>query len=436
MKDLTQHNATKFMKFKSNFLKIIQERGYFNQTTHEEELDNLLSKNKITAYIGFDCTAKSLHIGSLIQIMVLRHLQKNGHTPIVLLGGGTTKVGDPSGKDESRQLLNDNQIKDNISGIRKTLEKFDLSKQDSTLKPFKFVNNDEWLGDLKYIDFLRNIGPHFSINRMLTFDSVKTRLDREHSLSFLEFNYMILQAYDFLQLSAKLDCILQIGGSDQWGNIVNGVELARRITHKNSKTGLFGLTTPLLTTSDGKKMGKTANGAIWLSAEMLDPFQYFQYFRNIDDKDVLRFLKLFTELNSNQIKEIEQQNINEQKKILAFEVTKICHGEESAQNTLEKAEKIFNNKADNIDDLPEITINFTKEELENGKNLVSILKDNNLCQSNGEARRLIKGGGVKINNDKINDESYLVKFNNEQSYFKLSLGKKKFFKISCHQNIS
>jgi tyrosyl-tRNA synthetase len=425
------------MEFKSDFLKEIQNRGYFNQTTHEHELDSLLSKSKITAYIGFDCTATSLHIGSLIQIMILRYLQKAGHTPLVLLGGGTTKIGDPSGKDEARQLLDNEQIEKNLAGIRKTLEKFDLSKTDKTLKPFKFVNNEDWLKDLNYIDFLRDFGRHFSVNRMLTFDSVKSRLEREHSLSFLEFNYMLLQAYDFYELSNREGCVLQIGGSDQWGNIVNGVELTRRVNSLSDKDGnIFGLTTPLLTTSDGKKMGKTANGAVWLDETMLNEFEYFQYFRNIDDKDVSRFLKLFTELSLDQIADTQQRDINEQKKILAFEAVRICHGDEMAHKCLAQAEKIFSSKSDNIDDLPEIIVNFSQTDLEDGKNLTIILRENELCSSNGEARRLIKGGGVKIDNEKINDESYLVKFNNECSHFRLSLGKKKFYKITCQKNIS
>jgi len=454
------------MAFKSQFLKTFFERGYFNQTTHEKELDELLDKAKISAYIGFDCTAPTLHIGSLIQIMVLRLLQKYGHTPIVLLGGGTTKIGDPSGKDEARQFLDNSTIERNLAGIKKTLEKFDLSKTDSKYKPFQFVNNEDWLKNLNYIDFLRDCGRHFSINRMLTFDSVKTRLDREHSLSFLEFNYMILQAYDFYILSKNqyetknnnqieknkiydgANCELQIGGSDQWGNIVNGVELTRRKSRENDiiinskiigdgeynddTKFAFGLTTPLLTTADGKKMGKTANGAVWLDKDLLDPFEYFQYFRNIDDKDVERFLKLFTEKTLEEIQQIQKEDINNQKKILAFEVTKVCHGEEEANKAKEKAEKIFSNKSDNIENLDEIKITFSNEELEKGKSLVNILKENNLCASNGEARRLIKGGGVKINDEKINDESYLVKFNTEQNHFKLQLGKKRFFKITIN----
>jgi len=506
------------IKLESNFLKIFEERGYFHQATHKKELDDLIKKEEgsgkgITAYIGFDCTAKSLHVGSLIQIMILRQLQKCGHNPIVLLGGGTTKIGDPSGKDEARQILTDEIIAENIAGIKKTLEKFDLSKTDSSLKPFQFVNNEDWLKDLKYIDFLRDFGRHFSVNRMLTFESVKMRLDRQQSLSFLEFNYMILQAYDFYKLNAEKNCVLQIGGSDQWGNIVNGVELTRRIgvetmikatkqvikkihndfphepnleellkAHsklyddfddhswnatlfkttaekgqksisniKNpscekrvaeefkilgkliseSSAKVFGLTTPLLTTASGAKMGKTANGAVWLDGGMLDPFEYFQYFRNVDDKDVPRFLRLFTELDSHKIAEIEQKDINEQKKILASEATEICHGLEIAKQCEEKAEKIFGNKdGDNIDDLPQIELQLTSEEMQNGKMLAAILKEQQLCESFGEAKRLIKGGGVKINEEKIIDESYMLKFNNETSYFKLSLGKKKFFKVN------
>jgi tyrosyl-tRNA synthetase len=288
-------------QFQSEFLQQLQERGFISQITHSKELDELMEKQKITAYIGFDCTAQSLHIGSLIQIMILQILQSCGHQPIVLLGGGTTKIGDPSGKDEARQFLDEDRIAENLAGIEATLKKFDLNLQNPDLPAFKFVNNDDWLKDLKYLDFLRDVGRHFSVNKMLTFESVKLRLDRQQPLSFLEFNYMILQGYDFYELNKNHGCALQIGGSDQWGNIVNGVELTRRISaeglRNEQKIGItnadqhlsqmvFGLTTPLLTTSDGKKMGKTADGAVWLDGEMLSPFDYFQYFRNVDDADV------------------------------------------------------------------------------------------------------------------------------------------------------
>jgi len=423
------------MNFSSDFLKNIVNKGYFNQCTHEEELDATLNKQKISAYIGFDCTAPSLHIGSLIQIMILRQLQRSGHQPIILLGQGTTKIGDPSGKDESRQMLNEKQIDINVKGIKNTLQKFDLSLENKEFKPFIFVNNDNWLQDLNYIEFLREFGKHFSINRMLTFDSVKLRLERQQSLSFLEFNYMILQAYDFYKLNDTHNCTLQIGGSDQWGNIVNGVELTRRIKgsernlkDSNQQNNIYGLTSPLLTTKDGKKMGKTASGAVWLDSQMLNPFEYFQYFRNIDDKEVSRFLNLFTDFSAEEIEEIIKKDINGQKKALAFEVTKICHGEEDANLALKKAEEIFSSQ-NNMDNLPVLNINFSDEDKNNGKILTSILKEENLCASIGEARRLIKGGAVKINDTKITEESHLIKLNNKENNFKLSIGKKKFFKI-------
>ena len=325
------------MNFKSNFLKTFVERGFYNNCTHPKELDDLLAKQEIKAYIGFDCTAKSLHVGSLMQIMTLRMLQKTGHTPIILLGGGTTKIGDPSGKDEARKFLSNEEIEENLKGIRQTLEKFlVMSGKNSTI----VVNNDAWLQDLSYIDFLRNTGKHFTINKMLTFDSVKTRLEREQPLTFLEFNYMILQAYDFFELNKQIDCKLQIGGSDQWGNIVNGVDLTRKIGNlQNEKNQVFGLTTDLLTTADGKKMGKTADGAVWLDEKMLSPYDYFQYFRNVDDSDVSRFLKLFTDLELGEIEKLEKlegQDINHAKEILAFETTKICHGEEKAKEAESK----------------------------------------------------------------------------------------------------
>ena len=414
-------------QFKSEFLQILEKKGYVNQITHEKELDELMANKKIPVYIGFDCTAPSLHVGSLIQIMVLRILQKCGHQPIILLGQGTTKIGDPSGKDESRQLLDDAKIQENLKGIEKTLEQFDLSYDYPSLPKFKFVNNNDWLKDLNYIDFLREFGRHFSINRMLTFESVKLRLDRQQTLSFLEFNYMILQAYDFYKLNKDHECILQIGGSDQWGNIVNGVELTRRLAaaQDQKEEQIFGLTTPLLTTTDGKKMGKTAKGAVWLSKDLLDPYDYYQFFRNIDDKDVERFLKLFTELSDAELAKVLKEDINEQKKRLAFEATRICHLEEEAQKVAEQISKIFNNKGANLEDLPQIEISFNEEESKNGKKIAALIRDAGLCASAGEARRLIKGGAVKINDEKIEDENYQVTLES----FKLSLGKKKFFKI-------
>jgi len=429
------------MNLKSNFLEEFRARGFFAQCTHEKELEELMARVSISAYIGFDCTARSLHAGSLIQIMILRLLQKHGHKPIILLGGGTTKIGDPSGKDEARQFLTEEKIQENLSGIRKTLEKFISFKGKNAAV---LVNNDDWLKNLNYLDFLRDIGRHFSINRMLTFDSVKTRLEREQPLSFLEFNYMILQAYDFLALNRNYNCNLQIGGSDQWGNIVNGVELIRRIdsfgdgvsggfilgTQSDiwaSRLGggkSFGLTSPLLTTADGKKMGKTADGAVWLDETMLSPFDYFQYFRNTHDADVGKFLKLFTDLELSEIVELEKlqdQNINQAKEILAFEAVKICHGEKTANEVLQKAREIF--VAKNTTAFEEKKISLGEEKT---KKLVDIICEIGAAESKGAAKKLIEGKAVKINSEAVLDVLYSI--NNADS-FNLSVGKKKFFKI-------
>lgn len=411
------------MNFKSNFLQELEQRGFIAQATHPKELDDILATQKISAYIGFDCTAKSLHVGSLIQIMILRLLQKHGHRPIVLLGGGTTRIGDPSGKDEARQLLNDDKINENLTGIKNTLAKFISFEGKSGAL---LVNNDDWLKNLNYIDFLREIGSHFSVNRMLSFDSVKTRLDRDQPLSFLEFNYMILQAYDFYELNKKHDCRLQIGGSDQWGNIVNGVELTRRIAFAHGKVSekseVFGLTSPLLTTADGKKMGKTANGAVWLDGEMLAPFEYFQYFRNVHDADVGRFLKLFTDLDLPVIAELEKlkdQQINKAKEILAYEVTKICHGEEIANQTLKKAQEIFISRNTNAYEPKEI-------ELGEGKKLTEIMREIGAVESGSQAKRLIEGKAVKINDVAVLDVNHVIQ---DRQDFNLSVGKKNFYKI-------
>jgi tyrosyl-tRNA synthetase len=403
------------MNFKSDFLHEFFARGFFAQATHPQELDDSLSSERITAYIGFDCTAKSLHAGSLIQIMILRLLQKHGHKPIVLLGGGSTKIGDPSGKDEARQILSDQKIFENLTGIKKTLEKF--IRFGGGASDAMMVNNDDWLRHLNYIDFLRDIGRHFSINRMLGFDSVKTRLEREQPLSFLEFNYMILQAYDFYELNKKYGCTLQIGGSDQWANIINGVELIRKKGIENFHQASFGLTSPLLTTSSGAKMGKTAEGAIWLDESMLSPFDYFQYFRNTHDADVGKFLKLFTDLELEKIAELEKQNINEAKKILAFEATKICHGEKAADEAMQKAHEIFVSKNSSA---------FETEEFLVEKKLTEILKYLGASDSLGEAKRLIEGKAVKINGETVLDTNHQF---NETGEFDLSVGKKKFFKI-------
>lgn len=410
------------MNFKSDFLKEFKERGFFAQTTHAQELDDLLSSEKVTAYIGFDCTAKSLHAGSLIQIMILRLLQKHGHRPIVLLGGGTTRIGDPSGKDEARQVLSDEKIGENLQGIRKTLEKF-ISFGGGSANAI-LVNNDDWLRHLNYIDFLREVGRHFSINRMLSFDSVKTRLEREQPLSFLEFNYMILQAYDFFELNQKYNCRLQVGGSDQWGNIVNGVELTRRVAAAKNETNenreVFGLTSPLLTTSDGKKMGKTADGAVWLDSSMLSAFDYFQYFRNTHDADVGKFLRLFTDLDLAQIAELEKlkdQEINKAKEILAFETTKICHGQKAADEALQKAREIFISKN---------AAAFEEKEAVVGAKLVDIIFEAGAAESKGAAKKLIEGKAVKINGEAVLDIHHTI---TQAGDFELSVGKKKFFKI-------
>ncbi|MBP7710176.1 MAG: tyrosine--tRNA ligase [Rickettsiales bacterium] len=406
------------MNFKSQFLREFHARGFFAQATHEKELDELMAQSPITAYIGFDCTAKSLHAGSLIQIMILRLLQKHGHKPLVLLGGGTTKIGDPSGKDEARQVLTEEKIGENLAGIRKTLEKFIGFEGPSAAV---LVNNDDWLKNLNYLEFLRDIGRHFSINRMLTFDSVKTRLEREQPLSFLEFNYMILQAYDFYELNKNHGCRLQIGGSDQWGNIVNGVELTRRVAAKEA----FGLTSPLLTTADGKKMGKTADGAVWLDETMLSPFDYFQYFRNTHDADVGKFLKLFTDLELSEIENLEKlkdQEINKAKEILAFEAVKICHGEKAATDALQKAREIFVAKNSAAFEEKEISLG-----VEGSKKLIEIIREIGAVESNGEAKKLIEGKAVKINGEAVLDVQFAIK---ETGKFDLAVGKKKFFKIS------
>jgi len=407
----------------SKFLQDFIGRGYYSQCTNINFLDQILTNKKITAYIGFDCTARSLHVGSLIQIMILRLLQKHNHQPIVLLGGGTTLIGDPSGKDESRQILSNNQIQQNLDGIHKTLTKFINFSDDKAI----FINNIDWLKNINYLEFLRDIGKHFSINRMLSFDSVKLRLDREQPLSFLEFNYMILQAYDFYYLHKNHNCILQIGGSDQWGNIVNGVELIRRMSCLESSdetNSAFGLTTPLLTTADGKKMGKTADGAIWLDEELLSPYEYFQYFRNTHDDDVIKFLKLFTDLSLAQIDELAKlqgNQINSAKEILAFEATKICHGEINANQALQKARSIFINKNNQAFD--EKIINLPEN---NSIKLIDIIFNINATESKSDAKRLISGNAVKINNQNITDLNF--SFDKPQE-FDLTIGKKQFYKI-------
>ena len=382
-----------------------------------------MDNTKIKAYIGFDCTADSLHVGSLLQIMCLRLLQKFGHQPIVLLGGGTTRIGDPSGKDKTRLMLEEETIEKNIINIKKILKLF-LSSDNKNISPI-FVNNYDWLKNLNYISFLRDIGKHFTINKMLSFDSVKLRLEREQSLSYMEFNYMILQAYDFLELKNKYNCILQIGGSDQWGNIVNGVDLIKRHSSKE----VFGLTTPLITLSSGAKMGKTESGAIWLDKNLLSPYDYWQFWRNVDDKDLIKFLKLFTDIPIKEIELKKDDNINDLKIMLANHTTAMLHGDNESKKCYEQAKKIF---TDNSSDegLPILSIKM--DQIKN-KNLSDLILIGKLESSKSEVKRLIKNNGVKINNAKIQDDLPVSEINLEnKNYFKLSIGKKKHFKIEIN----
>lgn len=406
---------------RSDFIRQVVERGYLHQCTDLNALDTLAAEKTVTAYIGFDCTAPSLHAGSLVSIMLLRLMQKSGHKPIVLMGGGTTKVGDPSGKDESRKLLDDDAIAANMAGIKDIFARF-LTFGDGPTDAI-MVNNNDWLQGLGYISFLRDFGRYFSVNRMLGFDSVKLRLEREQNLSFLEFNYMILQAYDFLELGRRNGCDLQMGGSDQWGNIVNGVDLGRRVDQRD----LFGLTTPLLTTSSGAKMGKTASGAVWLNADMLKPYDYWQYWRNTEDADVGRFLRLFTDLPLGEIARLEKlegAELNEAKKILAFEVTRLCHGEEMAKEAAETARQTFEEGGLGRA-LPRIEI--PKSDLEGGIPAYDLFRRAGLATSNGEARRLIKGGGGRLNDGVITDETRAISTAdlNGDGVLKLSAGKKR-----------
>lgn len=410
---------------KSEFLNTVTQRGFIHQCTDMDALDNAFNSRIVTAYIGFDCTAPSLHVGSLMQIMILRHLQESGHKPIVLMGGGTTKVGDPSGKDESRPVITDQNIEDNMAGIRTVFEKFITFGDGPT--DAVMVNNADWLDKLEYIPFLREYGRHFSINRMLTFDSVKLRLEREQSLSFLEFNYMILQAYDFVELKKRHDCMLQIGGSDQWGNIVNGVELGRR----SSNMSLFGLTTPLLTTASGAKMGKTADGAIWLNQDMLSAYDYWQYWRNTEDADVGRFLRLFTELPLGEIARLEAlegQELNEAKKVLANECTALAHGANAALTAAETARKTFET-GQVATDLPSLEI--PADRLQDGVPAFILLVETGLCKSSSEARKLIKGGGARLNDEKIQSDSATVTAGDlsPEGHIKLSAGKKRHYLV-------
>ena len=400
------------------FLKEFQKRGYFNQCTDEIALNNLMSKGKVRAYIGFDCTAPSLHVGSLMQIMCLRLLQKYGHQPIVLLGGGTTLIGDPSGKEETRKILDKKEINKNIKSIENVFKIFLKSKNPKT-KPI-FVNNYSWLSKLNYINFLREIGKHFTINKMLTFDSVKLRLQREQSLSYMEFNYMMLQSYDFYELNKRHKCILQIGGSDQWGNIVNGTDLIKRKEKKQT----YGLTTPLITLASGAKMGKTEKGAIWLNKKMLSPYAYWQFWRNTDDKDVVNFLKLFTDLDVEKINNFKSStDINELKILLANEATTMLHGSKAANDSETTAKKTFKDKSAGKD-LP--TIKVKKNEITNGINILDLVLLTKLGSSKGEIRRMIRNNGLKINNETITDENKILYEDNfeQNSFMKVSHGKK------------
>jgi tyrosyl-tRNA synthetase len=405
----------------NKFLKEFKDRGFFYQCTGEENLSQLLDKEKIRAYIGFDCTAESLHVGSLLQIMCLRLLQKHGHQPIVLLGGGTTRIGDPSGKDKTRTILSEEEIEKNINNIEKILKNF-LDDEDPKTKPI-FVNNYTWLKNLNYISFLRDIGKHFTINKMLSFDSVKIRLEREQSLSYMEFNYMILQAYDFLELNKKENCMLQIGGSDQWGNIVNGVDLIKRYSDNH----VYGLTTPLITLASGAKMGKTESGAVWLDKKFLSAYDYWQFWRNIDDRDVLKFLKIFTDINIDEIENIKNDNINELKILLANKATSMLHGEDEARKCEETAKQTFSGNSLS-DNLPAIQIN--KQMLDDNINILDLVILSKLEKSKSEIRRLIKGNGIKINSQAISDEKFLITANLfKDNLIKLSLGKKKHIKV-------
>ena len=408
-------------EFKSDFLHTLSERGFIHQTSDDQGLDKLFQEETVTAYVGYDPTASSLHVGNLISIMMLHWFQKTGHKPISLMGGGTGMVGDPSFKDESRQLMTVDKIQENINSIQTVFSNYldyGEGKTDAIM-----VNNAEWLAKLNYLEFLRDVGRHFSVNRMLSFDSVKLRLDREQSLSFLEFNYMILQGYDFVELAKRYDCRLQMGGSDQWGNIVNGIDLGHRMGTKQ----LFAITSPLLTTSSGAKMGKSANGAVWLNPDMYSPYDFWQYWRNTEDADVEKFLKLYTTLPMDEIQRLAAlggSEINEVKKILATEVTAMAHGRANAETAAETARKTFEEGAV-AQDLPSIDV--AAGELKDGVGLLSLIVSAGLAGSNGEARRHIKGGAIKINDKQVTDERMMVtdSATSDEGVIKLSMGKKK-----------
>ena len=405
---------------KSDLLHILTERGYMHQATNLDGLDERAAEKLITGYIGFDCTANSLHVGSLVQIMMLRLMQRTGHKPIVLMGGGTTKVGDPSGKDEARPLLSDQDIQNNKDGIKKIFEKY-LSFGDKPSDAI-MVDNADWLDGLSYIKFLRDYGAHFSINRMMGMESVKLRLDREQNLSFLEFNYAILQAYDFLELRRRYGCDLQMGGSDQWGNIVTGIDLTRRVDSQE----VFGLTSPLITTASGAKMGKTAGGAIWLNDDRLSAFDFWQFWRNTEDADVPRFLRLFTELPMDEVKRLEAlegAEINDAKIILANEVTKLCHGEDAATQAAETARQTFA-AGKMADGLPQIELSQDEAD---GLSILDAFIKTDLASSKGEVRRLIKGGGARLNNVTITSDEAVLSLDDfaDEGRCQLSSGKKR-----------
>ena len=407
--------------FKSEFLHTLSERGFIHQISDETGLDDLLAKETVTAYIGFDPTAPSLHAGGLIQIMMLHWFQKTGHRPVSLMGGGTGMVGDPSFKDEARQLMTVDTIADNIASIKKVFSSY-LNYGDGP-RDALMVNNADWLTKINYLEFLRDVGRHFSVNRMLSFDSVKTRIDREQSLSFLEFNYMILQAYDFVELSQRYGCRLQMGGSDQWGNIINGIDLG----HRMGTPQLYALTSPLLTTASGAKMGKSLSGAVWLNADMLSAYDFWQYWRNTEDADVSRFLKLYTTLPMDEIARLETlagSEINEVKKLLATEITAILHGREAADQAAETARKVFEEGA--IDaNLP--TVEIASADIETGVGVLALFVRAGLAASNGEARRHVQGGAVRVNDSGVSDDKRLIGSGdvNADGVIKLSLGKKK-----------
>lgn len=408
---------------KSDFLRLIVERGYLHQCTDLDALDEKILNGRISAYVGYDATGDSLHVGHLVSIMMLYWMQHFGHQPITLMGGGTTKVGDPSGKDETRKMLTDDDITGNIASIRRTFENVLTYGENDAI----MVNNADWLDKLEYISFLRDVGPHFTINRMLTFDSVKLRLDREQPLTFLEFNYMILQAYDFMELSRRHGCVLQMGGSDQWGNIVNGVELTRRIAAKQ----VFGLTTPLITTASGAKMGKTAAGAVWLNEDRLSSFDYWQFWRNTEDADVSRFLKLFTLLPMDEIdrlSKLEGQELNEAKKILATEATAVIRGRAAAEEAAETARKTFE-EGQSAEGLP--TVDVPAADLTAGIPAFSLFQIAGLASSGGEARRLVRGGGARLNDIQITDENQNIGMESatQDGAIKLSAGKKRHILI-------